>query len=190
MPFRTTWVRGCAGLLAAVMALGACATPEPMFERNGVLKGLLFGSNAREHRMAEGIYQLVVADSRDAGEINPMHMMMYFAAELSLEKGYAAFVMLPHDERPYLDAQIKKLRKRVYAGEFDETVKRPKIKVRTTHRCSSGGVCSTTYKSKAIIVMLTPDEARTVRSLDARQVYARFKEFVPTPEDRKKAQST
>lgn len=166
-------------LIFVIGTLSGCGQSGPSFRRYSPLKSLVLGTNAREHRMADGIYQLVVANIVDKNEINPLHMMLYFAAELTLENNYQSFVLLPHDEKPYQEADIKKLRKRVYSGEFNEINKKPAIRVKTTTRCNA--ICTKSYKSKAIIVMLKGDETKKARSLDAKKVYERFKAFVPVP---------
>lgn len=167
-------------LIAALPA--ACAPREPMFERRNGFMMLLRGSNGVNHRMADGIYQLVVRDIRDKHEINPMHMMMYFAAELTLEQNYEGFVLLPHDERPYEEAQIRELRDRVYSGEFNQSTKKTTIRVRTKRVCTNG-ICSTSYSSKAIVVMVNKKDSQKALVLDARKVYDKFKGFVPTREN-------
>ncbi len=161
--------------------LSACGGNVARYERAGdrsFLGNIMIGSNAREIRMAEGIFQLAVQDNRDQNEISPTKMMLFFAAELTREKAYETFVILPSDERPFQPLEVKRLRARVLSGEFNEFMKKPSIKVKTRTVCRHGA-CAATYSSKAIVVMLKGDEKKKAYSLDANKVYAKLKPQIP-----------
>ena len=170
---------GAIALIVCGALLAACGAPRyKRGSEQSLVESLLFGVNAKERKMADGIYQLTVADSRDRHEIPPTKMMIFFAAELTREKGYETFVILPSDEKPYQPREVKKIRARVLSGEFNEYMRKAPIKVRTTTSCRNG-VCSATYRSRAIVVMLKGDERKKARSFHADKTYKKLKPEIP-----------